>query len=117
MKLAVMDGPLYAHSNGLVFVSRPTKVHVLLLDQVSVCVCGCVGSCIELHMCVGGWASVCLLRKSAGARAGGLTCMGREVLWHGMKSGGHGGAVRGSARLEFSPLLAQRVCNNGPLTW
>jgi hypothetical protein len=35
MKLAVMDGPLYAHSNGLVFVSRPTKVHVLLLDQVS----------------------------------------------------------------------------------
>jgi hypothetical protein len=34
MKLAVMDGPLYVHSNGLVFVSRPTKVHVLLLDQV-----------------------------------------------------------------------------------
>ena len=34
MKLAVMDGPMYAHSNGLVFVSRPTKVHVMLLDQV-----------------------------------------------------------------------------------
>lgn len=40
MKLAVMDGPLYAHSNGLVFVSRPTKVHVLLLDQVRPC-CSC----------------------------------------------------------------------------
>ncbi len=34
MKLAVMDGPLYPHSSGLVLVSRPTKVHVLLLDQV-----------------------------------------------------------------------------------
>lgn len=34
MKLAVMDGPMYAFSNGLVFVSRPTKVHVLLLEQV-----------------------------------------------------------------------------------
>lgn len=37
MKLAVMDGPLYPHSSGLVLVSRPTKVHVLLLDQVGVC--------------------------------------------------------------------------------
>lgn len=34
MKLAVMDGPMYAFSNGLVFVSRPTKVHVLLLEQL-----------------------------------------------------------------------------------
>jgi hypothetical protein len=33
-KLAVMDGPLYPHSNGLVFVSRPTRVHVLLLEQI-----------------------------------------------------------------------------------
>eukprot|EP00775_Hariotina_reticulata_P004159 gene4159-4407_t len=33
-KLCVLDGPLYPHTNGLVFVSRPTKVHVLLLQQV-----------------------------------------------------------------------------------
>jgi hypothetical protein len=33
-KLCVLDGPLYPHANGLVFVSRPTKVHVLLLHQV-----------------------------------------------------------------------------------
>jgi hypothetical protein len=35
VKLAVMDGPLYPHTNGFVFVSRPTKVHVVTLEQVS----------------------------------------------------------------------------------
>lgn len=33
-KCAVMDGPLYPHQGGLAFVSRPSKVHLLLMDQV-----------------------------------------------------------------------------------
>jgi hypothetical protein len=39
MPLAVMDGPLYGFQQGFVFVSRPTKLHVVTLDQVCVCVC------------------------------------------------------------------------------
>lgn len=72
-KLAVMDGPLYPHQGGLAFISRPSKVHVLLLQQVCVAACcvhagrhllesefawsvvlvvqSCCIDCVEVHCC------------------------------------------------------------------
>lgn len=78
MKLAVMDGPLYAHSNGLVFVSRPTKVHVLLLDQVRPCCSGCHQRKVApLNVCT------CAVH----VRAACVTCWRcSAICWHLCKS-------------------------------